>query len=93
MTFRVLRDVIPQAIVKFLDKLVDDSIRKCAVSRKKRIPASTSLPRPCARIALVSALPLLASCLSITVEPRALIQRPAGGVEVRTLACGTVSAA
>jgi len=38
-------------------------------------------------------LPLLASCVSVTVEPRALVQHPGGAVEVRTLACGGTSAA
>jgi endonuclease/exonuclease/phosphatase (EEP) superfamily protein YafD len=43
-------------------------------------------------IAVVLLPVLLAGCISITVEPRALLQRDDGSIEVQSLACGRAAA-
>src|ERR1700682_5397434 len=38
-------------------------------------------------LALTAAIPLLSSCFTLTVEPRALVLQPDGGIRALSLAC------
>jgi endonuclease/exonuclease/phosphatase (EEP) superfamily protein YafD len=59
-------------------------------SRHRRLPPEFVGPAPALRTAVIAGvLPVLvAACVSITAEPRALLQRDDGSIEVQSIACG-----